>query len=112
MNTGNEQRVVKTAVDSATKDYWASYFGAYGKDLVRSIKKRVLASLIATKRAKADATLRPVAFVRSERGYTVEAAVRSGETRLVICASLSPTGDVLALRGLDQNGVFFEHVEA
>ena len=101
----------KVAVDSATRDYWASYFGAYGKDLVRDIKKRVLASLTASKRAGTDAVVRPVAFVKTDKGFTVEAAVRSGDARLVVCASLSPTGEVLALRGLDANGTYFEHGE-
>jgi hypothetical protein len=110
--TATTPGVAKTAIDSTAKDYWSSYFGPYGKELVRDIKKRVLAALHTAKRtASADGEIRPLAFVRMGEGFTIEAAVRSGDQRLLICAALDAQGNVLAIRGLDARGGYFD-VEA
>ena len=37
---------IRQAVDTATEDYWEQYFGAYGKQWVRKIPRRVASALI------------------------------------------------------------------
>jgi len=40
-----QQGVLKIALDESSKDYWTSYYGDYGKELVKDVKKRIRADV-------------------------------------------------------------------
>jgi hypothetical protein len=44
-----ECRLQKKAIDTTAKDYWKSYFGEYGEEWVRDVKRRFRADFVAAK---------------------------------------------------------------
>lgn len=62
-------RYTKIAVDQGTKDYWASYFGPYGKQWTADVPRRVAAALL-TRTASASKT----ATARSPRCLKAQVA--------------------------------------
>ena len=101
----------KIAVDSTAADYWESYFGAYGKQWVRKIPRRVATALVqrtaglspgAAATAAERAVVVPIArpTITAERVYlegVVDLVQDGRKTRRLFSAEFDHEGRLLAL---------------
>lgn len=103
----------KQAVDSTTEEYWAAYFGPYGKQWVRKIPRRIAQALAqrtagldadATTRMAASTTIVPLTagpVITTDRVF-IEAAADSisadgTKSRRVFVAEFDHDGKLLSI---------------
>lgn len=94
----------KTAVDSVAEEYWRSYYAdsGYGELWVRTIPKRIKASLEKTAKVGGDLQISPISTCIGKDGVSLEGLVvfPNGKKKAFV-ADFDHSGKVLDLEALD-----------
>lgn len=88
---------IKTAVDTAAKDYWKLLFGDYGEQLVKDIPRRVKAALVTSNKVAAvsdDGVVLPIAHKASDSEVVVEGVYRDASNKMMFLATILVDGTV------------------
>lgn len=73
----------KIAVDSSATEYWKTYFGSYGEQLVKDILKKVAETIVAESALKTAekvrVSLRPLASTKVGQALIVEGTLAASD---------------------------------